>query len=104
MSDEFELLRDALVNKTAQSSDPSLHNLACNRRIVSALSHPNICRPGEADLAVLTRHAIRREQEKQGGVSPTIAVPRDAPWPSRVAWETYGIDVVNETQSHHHIR
>ncbi len=60
--------------------------------------------PGPADLAVLTRHALRREQEKQAGVSPILTVPRAAPWPSPAAWDQFGIDIVNESAHSIHLR
>src|SRR5688500_13275903 len=98
MIDEFEIFREALAGRGQHGASPPWHAPARSRLIGSALSRMHRCAPGEADLAVLTRHAIRREQEKQGGVSPTVAVPRTAPWPAPAAWEKYGVDVISVTE------
>ncbi len=104
MTDEFELLRDAVSGRCPQLPDGSSFAEACNRRLLRALGRRAALAPGEADLAVLTRHVLRREQERQAGVSPTLAVPRTAPWPTAAAWERFGIDVVNETPTFLHLR
>ena len=46
---------------------------------------------------------FRREQEKQSGVSPALAVPKAAPWPNKDAWEEFGIDVLRESAEHLHV-
>ena len=103
MNDEFELLREVLSGQRPLPVDISLAE-ACNRRLLRAAVAGHGSRPGEADLAVLTRHALRREQEKQAGVSPTVAVPRTAPWPAPAAWELFGVEVVHATPTHSHLR
>src|SRR5438270_11012065 len=103
MNDEFELLREVLPGQRPLPVDVSLAE-ACNRRLLRAAMLGHVYRPGEADLAVLTRHALRREQEKQAGVSPTIAVPRSAPWPAPSAWDLFGVEVMHATPTHVHLR
>lgn len=102
MNDEFALLHELVTGQ--RTHDETAFTEACHRRLVRALTRFESIRPGPADLAVLTRHALRREQEKQAGVSPTFTVPKVQPWPSPTAWESYGMDVVNESATSLHLR
>ena len=79
------------------SNDPGWAD--CHRRLFGAL---RVLRsggryaPGTQDLAALTRHVLRHEQERQGGSSPVLTVPRAAPWPNAAEWGEFGIEVMNE--------
>jgi superfamily II DNA/RNA helicase len=102
MTDEFELLRKALSGQSHLPAGSTFAE-ACNRRLIGALSRGAASPPGEGDLAALTRHVLRREQERQGGISPMLPVPRVAPWPAAAAWHDYGVNVASESPGYLHL-
>ncbi|RKH43185.1 DEAD/DEAH box helicase [Corallococcus sp. AB050B] len=109
--DSFEQLRRYLIGETTAS--PRDFTEACQRRLVLAVgalceaklqrealrtsSRPERQRPmgvpGSADLAVLVRHVLRREQELQGGSPQSLLVPVEEPWPLREQWALFGLEV-----------
>src|SRR5262249_32637641 len=71
------------------------------RRLASAVRSisrgPEWAEPGPGDLASLVRHALRREQIRQGGASPSIALPRSPAWPDADLCQETGLDTLNHT-------
>lgn len=104
MDDEFEHLRECLSGSQFHQSGTASFTESCYRRLCRVMRQNGEYAPGSADLAVLTRHALRREQEKQSGVSPVLAVPKRAPWPRSAEWDHFGMDVVSETTHSVHLR
>jgi ATP-dependent DNA helicase RecQ len=102
MSDEFQLVREALTSGTV--GNPLAVEGLPLRRLLSAWAISGGDGAGAADLAVLTRHVLRGEQVRQSGISPTLSVPRSNPWPSATEWERYGIDVIGESVTHLQLR
>lgn len=105
MTDAFQRLRESLAARTMMEGDGFDPQQA---RLLGALRTPGRNRTpsptgagafGPADLAVLVRHVLRREQEISGGTPPTLLVPRAAPWPDRGAWEAFGVNVLAEQPS-----
>jgi ATP-dependent DNA helicase RecQ len=68
---------------------------ACQRRLLDALDSG--AEIGVGDVVALIRHVLRYEAELQGGVSPTIKVPRIKPFPKeRKIWELSSIEILVE--------
>lgn len=83
----------------SQASNFNLEDLtdfaACQQRLLGALQSSS--RLDVGDVAALTRHVLRYEAELQGGVSPTIKVPRIPPFPKhRKTWELSSMDILDE--------
>lgn len=109
--DPFEQLRRYLIGETTVS--PVDFTEACQRRLVLAVEalrearrqrkdprpparserQRSIGGPGSADLAVLVRHVLRREQELQGGCPQGLLVPVEEPWPAPAQWALFGLEV-----------
>jgi ATP-dependent DNA helicase RecQ len=69
---------------------------ACQFRLLDALENSSD-QLGVGDVAALVRHTLRREMELQGSASPTIKVPRMAPFPvHREAWELGSMNILDE--------
>jgi ATP-dependent DNA helicase RecQ len=101
MTDPFLLLREVLAGRPPHPLQVEQPYHASYRRLFQALSNihrPSRYAPGTADLAVLTRHVLRHEQEMHGGTSPILAVPGEPPWPSLGTWERYGVEVLCDTK------
>ncbi len=97
--DPFLLLLRVLKSEESipKSNDPGW--VSCYRRAFGALrllSGGGRYAPSTHDLAALTRQVLRHEQERHGGSSPVLTVPRVAPWPSATVWQEFGIEVINE--------
>jgi ATP-dependent DNA helicase RecQ len=94
MNDSFEALRSIM-----QGADvPGLRQQDCSesshRRLLGALRGlQSGARVGRADLSVLVRHVLRREQERQRVVTQSALVPRSSSWPDRELWSRTGFDV-----------
>ncbi|WP_224240929.1 protein DpdF [Hyalangium gracile] len=95
--DPFEHLRRYLVGEVTAS--PKDFTEPCHRRLVSAVEAlrgtegPPAGVPGRGDLAVLVRHVLRREQERQGSqVRQSLLVPAAPPWLEPSQWESFGLD------------
>src|SRR4051812_22151703 len=107
MSDEFHLVQEAVAGRTDPTGGVPECAEACNRRLLRALAalrEGGTFAPRGGALAALVRHAVRREQEKHASVSPIVSAPKAPPWPSAGAWERAGLDVLNETPAHLHVR
>jgi RecQ family ATP-dependent DNA helicase len=87
MTDEFQHVRDVLFGRRETPAD--LNGLAepCHRRLLGAVRR--IEQTGAADLAVLLRHALGREQARQRGAAPTLPVRRTWPFPQPNDWPHY---------------
>ena len=94
MSDSFPELREIL--KTGNIPEDTSHfSEACHLRLLDALRDS----PASGDIASLVRHVLRREDEKQGGISQTLLqVPRKPPFGDRTFWEQSSITVLGEDQ------
>lgn len=69
---------------------------SCQQRLLNALEDSNN-KLGVSDVAALVRHVLRHETELQGGISPTLKVPRTSPFPAhREVWELSSIDILAE--------
>lgn len=69
---------------------------SCQLRLLNALEDSS-SKLGVSDVAALVRHVLRHETELQGGISPTLKVPRTSPFPmDRKVWELSSIDVLVE--------
>ena len=84
----------------SQAPNLNLENLtgfeSCQQRLLDALQNSGT-QLGVGDIAALIRHVLRHEAELQGGVSPTIKVPRTPPFPAhRKVWELSGMDILTE--------
>lgn len=84
----------------SQVSKLDLENLAgfeaCQKRLLAALQSSGSLL-GVSDVAALVRHVLRREAKSQGGVSPTLKVPRIQPFPKeRKVWELSSMDILDE--------
>ncbi len=68
----------------------------CQQRLLNALQDSD-SQLSAGDIAALIRHVLRHEAELQGGVSPTIKVPRTLPFPKhRKTWELSSMDILDE--------
>ncbi|MBD2101020.1 protein DpdF [Leptolyngbya sp. FACHB-261] len=84
----------------SQASNLNLDDLtgfeSCQQRLLNALEN-STAQLGIGDTVALIRHVLRHEAELQGGVSPTIKVPRTLPFPThRKVWELSSMDVLTE--------
>lgn len=96
MADSFQELREILQTGNIPANT-SQFSEACYRRLLDALAAaatPDA--PGKGDIAALVRHVLRREDELQGGMSQTLKVPRNFPFPNREIWQQSGIDILGE--------
>jgi superfamily II DNA/RNA helicase len=93
MRDSFEALR-AILHGAAVTLRPDECTDASHRRLLGVLQALEVGAPvGRADLVALTRHVLRREQERQRGSAQSALVPDVPPWPARETWERAGFDV-----------
>ncbi len=91
----FQDLVDWLRQDMTSPLDASAFAEACQKRLVIALqsSDPK----DQGDIAGLVRHLLRREMEILGGASPSLKVPRCAPFPTqRAIWERSSVTVLNQ--------
>src|SRR4051794_20383340 len=101
MEDEFQYVREVVSGRALSPEDSPQLTTAANVRLLRALggslppSGPQPIGPG--DLAALVRHALRTEQERQGGMSPSLSVPRLPPWPAPETWELFVVEVIGES-------
>jgi len=84
----------------SQTSNLNLENSTgfepCQQRLLSVLENFS-AQLGAGDVAALIRHVLRHETELQGGVSPTLKVPRTSPFPKhREVWELSSMDILTE--------
>ena len=78
MNDEFELLQELVTGQRTAARETAFTGGVPPPAPARGIDpRHDRYRPREADLAVLTRHALRREQEMQAGVSPTFTVAED---------------------------
>lgn len=92
----FQTIQDALNNFVAMEGTGDVDE-ACQRRLLKALHASSYHTPAPGDLTALVRHVLRREAEQQGGNSPMLKVPRNAPFPkSRRIWELSSMDILDE--------
>ncbi len=99
MTDLFLTLGDVLAGK-APCPEPGEEVDGPYRRLFKALRLlGGDCRyaPGPGDLAALTRHVLRFEQERLGGNCPILPVPVGLPWPQSSDWERFGVEVLYAT-------
>jgi superfamily II DNA/RNA helicase len=98
--DPFEQLRRHLIGEATVSARDFTE--ACQRRLMLAVEALRAARlqgrpsrgvPGSADLGVLVRHVLRREQELQGGSPQGLLVPVEEPWPRPEQWAGLGLEV-----------
>ena len=101
MEDEFQYVREVVSGRALSPEDSPRLTTAANVRLLRALLRslpPSGLQPiGPGDLAALVRHALRTEQERQGGMSPSLSVPRLPPWPAPETWELFGVEVIGES-------
>ena len=101
MEDEFQYVREVVSGRALSPEDSPRLTTAANVRLLRALGGslpPSGAQPiGPCDLAALVRHALRTEQERQGGMSPSLSVPRLPPWPAPETWELFGVEVIGES-------
>ncbi len=98
-TDPFLLLPRVLTGDEAVPGSMDARWAGCYRRTFAALrllGDGGRYAPSTQDLAALVRHVLRHEQERHGGHSPVLTVPRAAPWPSAGGWGEFGIEVINE--------
>jgi ATP-dependent DNA helicase RecQ len=73
MNDSFSELREILKTDNLLQDISDME--ACYQRLLDALRNS----PGSGDVVSLVRHILRREDEKQGGSSPSyLQIPRKA--------------------------
>ncbi len=89
--DSFQELKEIL--QTGNIPDDISHfTEASSRRLLTALRDS----ASSADIASLLRHVLRREDERQGGKSHQLKVPRKHPFGDRASWQRAGITVLSE--------
>lgn len=86
LRDDFQRLREMLT--AGQSPDAASFAVPCYRRLASVLSSSA---SSPHDLAVLLRHVLRHETERQGGHAQTLSVPVSERWLPVTEWERFGI-------------
>lgn len=92
----FQQVYDYLSQKSNLNLEDITDFDPCQQRLLDALQNSSI-QLGVGDLAALIRHVLRHEAELQGGVSPTIKVPRTPPFPAhRKVWELSSMDILTE--------
>lgn len=96
MADSFQELREILQTGNIPANT-SQFSEAGYRRLLDALAAAETPdAPGKGDIAALVRHVLRREDELQGGISQTLKIPRNFPFPNREIWQQSGIDILGE--------
>ncbi|MEG4346671.1 protein DpdF [Microcoleus sp. A003_D6] len=96
MTDSFQELREILQTGKIPA-DLSQFSEACHRRLLETLDAAGTSyAPGMGDIAALIRQVLRREDERQGGMSQTLKVSRTFPFPDRETWQQSGIDILGE--------
>jgi len=95
MIDSFAALKDFIQTGNIPL-DVSFE--ASHQRLINALNARRMRSP--ADIACLVRHALRREDQLQGGET-FIKVPRTFPYPDREIWQKSGIKIVSEGSNYY---
>jgi ATP-dependent DNA helicase RecQ len=93
MRDPFEALRAILQGAHPSSLRPEDCVVPSQRRLLNVLNRLSSGEHiGPSDLAVLVRHVLRNEQERQRVATLSALVPSGPAWPTPDTWQRVGID------------
>ena len=95
MNKSFQALQDFI-----QTGDTSFSSFEpCHQRLINAVKAEGKKR-SPVDIACLVRHALRREDQLQGGEA-FIKVPCTSAYPDRETWQQSGIKIVGEGSNYY---
>jgi len=94
--DQFQRLREILVS--SQEADADQFEDTVFQRFIAmynAILH-NDQSVGPQDIACLLRYILRREDERQNGITQTMKVPSGDPWPTPEQYQRCGITTFSD--------